>query len=187
MAVSDNLLHADNQQVSEKINDDYFVGFVDGEGCFYVGFSRRKDLPIGWQIITEFHVSQNPGSKNVLEALLNRLRCGYLKPNHAKSKTDKSWVLIVKDRNDLLLKVIPFFEQHPLHSAKYKDFLVFKNVLKIIQERKHLTIDGFKKIIELVFSLERNTKKRYGKEILLSSCNLRDYTSDPVPDGTGKI
>ena len=67
--MSENSTLADNQQVRKKINDDYFVGFVDGEGCFYVGFSKRNDLPIPWQIITEFHVSQNPGSKNVLEKL----------------------------------------------------------------------------------------------------------------------
>jgi len=41
------------------------------------------------------------------------LGCGYLKPNHVKSKKDKSWVLIVKDRKDLNRKIIPFFEKHP--------------------------------------------------------------------------
>ena len=103
---------ADNQQASKKIRNEYFVGFVDGEGCFYVGFSKRNDLPMKWQIITEFHVSQNPGSRNVLEALRDRLKSGYLKPNHAKSKSDKTWVLIVKDRDDLKNKVVPFFEKY---------------------------------------------------------------------------
>ena len=169
METSKNSLRADNQQVSKKINNDYFSGFVDGEGCFYVGFSKRKDLPIGWQIVTEFHVSQNPGSRNVLEALRDRLRCGYLKPNHAKSSTDNTWVLIVKDRKELQEKVIPFFENHPLHSAKNKDFLLFKKVLKNIKKGRHLYQKGFKQIVELVFSANRQTKKRYTKEMILSS------------------
>ena len=169
MKSSDNSSRADNQQVSKKINDDYFAGFVDGEGCFYVGFSNRKDLSMQWQVITEFHVSQNPGSKNVLEALRERLRCGYLKPNHAKSKRDKSWVFIVKDRKDLEEKIIPFFEYHLLQSAKYKNFLVFKKVLTIIKEGRHLDKNGFREIVELVFSLNRQTKKKYTKDILLSS------------------
>lgn len=176
---SNNSLRADNQQVSKKINDDYFAGFVDGEGCFYMGFSKRKDLRIPWQIITEFHVSQNPGSRNVLEALRDRLGCGYLKPNHPKSMRDKSWILIVKDRKDLQQKVIPFFEKHPLHSAKYRDFLVFQKVLESISKKNHLTYKGFSSIVEAVFSLNRSTKKRYTKEILLSSCHPRDYMSDP--------
>ncbi len=169
MKTSEKSSRADNQQVSKKINDDYFSGFVDGEGCFYVGFSNRKDLPIHWQIITEFHVSQNPGSRNVLEALRIRLGCGYLKPNHAKSNTDKTWVLVVKDRKDLLEKVIPFFKNHPLHTTKYQDFILFKRILNIIKEGKHLHKKGFRKIVELVFSTNRQTKKRYTKEIILSS------------------
>ena len=166
---SKNVSRADNQQVSKKINNSYFSGFVDGEGCFYVGFSKRRDLPIPWQIITEFHVSQNPGSRNILEALRGRLKCGYLKPNHAKSSTDKSWVLIVKDRDDLRRKVIPFFERHPLYSAKRQDFLVFKKVLKLIGEKRHLTKQGFAQVVEVVFSTNRQTKKRYTKAMLLFS------------------
>ena len=157
---------ADNQQVSKKINDDYFAGFVDGEGCFYVGFSKRKDLPIPWQIITEFHVSQNPGSRNVLEAFQDRLSCGYLKPNHAKSVSDKSWILIVKNRHDLRKKVIPFFEKHSLYTAKQQDFLIFKKVLEIIERKRHLIKDGFLEIVDLVFSTKRQTNKRYTKKVL---------------------
>ena len=100
--LSNNVLSADNQQAAEKeISNEYLSGFTDGEGCFYVGFSKRNDLPLKWQVITEFHLSQNPGGKNVLEALQQRLGCGYLKPNHAQSLRDKTWVLIVKDRKDL--------------------------------------------------------------------------------------
>src|SRR3989344_8400311 len=92
--LSNNVLSADNQQAAEKeISNEYLSGFTDGEGCFYVGFSKRNDLPLKWQVITEFHLSQNPGGKNVLEALQQRLGCCYLKPNHAQSLRDKTWVL----------------------------------------------------------------------------------------------
>ncbi len=160
---------ADNQQVSRNVDDDYFSGFVDGEGCFYIGFSKRDDLPMKWQILTEFHVSQNPGSKNVLNALQRRLGCGYLKPNHPKSSSDKTWILVVKDKNDLRKKVIPFFDKHPLQTTKRLDYYVFKKVVQMIEERNHLTEEGFRKIVELVFSLKRETKKRYTKEMLLAS------------------
>ena len=160
---------ADNQQVSRNVHDDYFSGFVDGEGCFYIGFSKRDDLPMKWQILTEFHVSQNPGSKNVLNALQKRLICGYLKPNHPKSSSDKTWILIIKDKDDLQKKVIPFFDVHPLQTTKQLDYQVFKRVIQMIAEKRHLTKEGFRRIVELVFSLKRETKKRYTKEMLLSS------------------
>lgn len=169
MNTGNNPSHADNQQVSKKISDDYIVGFVEGEGCFYVGFSKRDDLPRKWQIITEFHITQNPGGRNVLEAIQKRFSSGYLKPNHAKSTDDKTWVYIVKDRKELSQYILPFFDTHQLRTTKQHDYLVFKQVLAMIEERKHLTKEGFTKIVELVFSTDRQTKKRYTKEILLAS------------------
>ena len=166
---SDNVRHADNQQVTRdrRITDEYFSGFVDGEGCFYVGFSKRVDLPLNWQIITEFQVSQNVSGKNILEAFKTRLGCGYIKLNHPGNPKDKSWVFIVKNRNDLARSIIPFFKKYPPHSQKKYDFLVFKRVLTIIEKCEHLKFEGFKKIVEIVFSLKKTSKRRYSKEELL--------------------
>jgi hypothetical protein len=171
MGSSENARYADNQQVSRKvgISDEYFAGFVDGEGCFYVGFGRRNDLPLKWQVITEFHLSQNPGGKNVLEAFRDRLGCGYLKPNHPKNPRDKSWVLIVKDRKDLSDKLIPFFQKHPLHSSKNADFQIFVKVLDIIYKGEHLERQGFNKVVDLVFKSPKTGLKKYSKGILLNS------------------
>ena len=163
----ENVSSADNQQAN--IADEYLAGFVDGEGCFYVGFSRRDDLPLKWQVITEFHISQNPGGKNILEAFQKRVGCGYLKPNHPKSLKDKSWVLIVKDRGELKQRLIPFFEKHRLHSSKQHDFKTFKKVLGIVENKDHLTKDGLRQIVNLVFDTTRITKKRYSKEAILNA------------------
>lgn len=167
--LSDNVLSADNQQATKQvISNEYLAGFTDGEGCFYVGFSKREDLPLKWQVITEFHVSQNPGGKNVLEEFRKRLGCGYLKPNHARNLKDKSWILIVKNREDLEKRVIPFFKKYILFTTKRKDFEIFEQVLIFISKGEHLQKEGFKKIVTLVFSQQRTTNKRYTKEVLLS-------------------
>ena len=166
---SDNVLDADNQQATRKeVTDEYLAGFTDGEGCFYVGFGQRNDLPLKWQVITEFHVSQNPGGKNLLEKFKDRLGCGYLKPNHAKSLKDKSWVFIVKDRKDLREKLIPFFKKNSLYTGKQQDFVIFTKVLDIIEQGRHLQKSGLKEILDLVFDTQRITNKRYSKEMILS-------------------
>jgi hypothetical protein len=166
--LSENDWSADNQQETD-ISDQYFLGFVEGEGCFYVGFSRRKDLPLGWQVITEFHLSQNPSGKNILNAFRKRLGCGYIKPNHRKNHKDKTWVLIVKDRNDLDDKLIPFFKKNPLKTRKREDFDIFVKTLDLIREKKHLSEEGLKIIVKLVYSSLRITNKRYSKEEILGS------------------
>ena len=168
--LSQNVLSADNQQAAGKeIPNEYFAGFTDGEGCFYVGFSKRLDLPLKWQVITEFHVSQNPGGKNVLEEFRKRLGCGYLKRNHPKNPKDKSWVLVVKNRYDLKTKLIPFFKKNPLQQNKQKDFVLFVKVISLIEKSEHLQKKGFQSIVELVFQTTRVTNKKYSKELLLSS------------------
>ena len=165
--VSEKAASADNQQAN--IADEYLAGFVDGEGCFYVGFSKRYDLPLKWQVITEFHLSQNPGGKNILEYFRNRLGCGYLKLNHRGSSKDKSWVMVVKDRKDIKEKLIPFFNKHSLYSEKQQDFEIFKRVLETIENKEHLSKKGFTKIINLVFNTKRITNKKYSKEEILKT------------------
>ncbi len=46
--------------MSGQISKEYLAGFADGEGCFYVGIVPAKTARFGWQVITEFRVSQNP-------------------------------------------------------------------------------------------------------------------------------
>ena len=59
----------------------YLAGFADGEGCFYVGVHPTKNVALGWQVIPEFHVSQNGERISVLRLFLNTLGCGVIKKN----------------------------------------------------------------------------------------------------------
>jgi len=68
--------------MSEEISNEYLAGFADGEGCFYVGIVPARTAKFGWQVITEFRVSQNPQGKKILESFRERLECGTIKPNH---------------------------------------------------------------------------------------------------------
>lgn len=171
----ENASGADNQQVTgEKISKDYLVGFVEGEGCFYVGLSKRKDLPTGWQVIAEFKVSQNPKGRKILEVLRERIGCGSIKRNDLKNKKDKTWILIVRKQKDLIEKVIPYFEGKLL--VKKKEFEKFKNVLELMKKREHLKPKGIRKIVEIIYS-SPSKRKKYSKEIILSR-NLRDHTPD---------
>jgi len=46
---SENPSGADNQQ--ERLSAEWVVGFVDGEGCFFVGVNRQPSMTIGWQVL----------------------------------------------------------------------------------------------------------------------------------------
>ena len=112
----------DNQQ--ERL-DDYLAGYVDGEGSFHVAVQRNPSTRFGWQLVPEFHVSQNPERASILELLRARLGCGRVRPNARAGGRDRSLVFVVRNRNDLLTKVIPFFRAHPILSEKRLEFETF--------------------------------------------------------------
>ena len=148
----------------------YIAGFVDGEGSFHIAFQKRTDLKFGWQAIPEFHISQNYTSRRVLEEIKDFLQCGYIKANDAAGKRDKTLVYVVRDRIDLLTKVIPFFDRFQLRTEKRKDCETFSKIVQMMDCNRHLEAEGFKEIINLAFSM--NAGGRYRKrdpQIILNS------------------
>ena len=150
-----------------KISDDYLIGFIEGEGSFYVGVVVSKETTSGWQVIYLFKVSQNPKGKVVLDYLKKRLGCGYVKPNHRGNQArDKSLAFVVRDFISLRDKVIPFFEGKLL--VKRSDFTKFKKVIALVDQREHLKKSGIKKILDIAYSMNTGNRK-VSKETILSS------------------
>lgn len=142
--------------MSFKVSDDYLIGFVEGEGMFYIGVVPSKETKTGWQVIYFLKVSQNPSGKVILDYLLKRLGCGYLKANSLKDPTDKSLAYIVRDFKSIKDKVIPFFDDKLV--IKKLTFDKFKRVMALVSEKKHLTLEGITEILEIAYSM--NTQKR---------------------------
>jgi hypothetical protein len=138
---------ADNQQ--ERL-DGYIAGYVDGEGSFSVSVQRNQTCRVGFQLVPEFHVSQNGDRAQVLEVIRDRLGCGYIKPN---SKRDRALVYVVRERRALLESVIPFFERVPLISTKRTDFEKFARVVRAMAQGHHRTLAGFGELLEVALSM----------------------------------
>src|SRR5215210_2867750 len=74
-ACSDNPNGAGNQQERLIEFHGWVVGFVDGEGCFSIGFVRQPDRAgragyrTGYQVVHRFAVTQGVSSASALEEL----------------------------------------------------------------------------------------------------------------------
>ena len=136
---SDNPIGADNQQ--ERL-DAYLAGFVDGEGSFHVAVQRNPSSRAGLQLVPELHVSQNPERREVLDLLQRRLGCGHIRENHRGSR-DTTLVLVVRNRSDLLNRVLPFFDGQPLLSSKQLEYLTFRFIVSAMAAGRHLEAEGF--------------------------------------------
>ena len=166
MTISTLSQSAGKTRLSMNLSDDYFVGFVEGEGMFYIGIVPSRETKSGWQVIYFFKVSQNPSGRKVLEKLRNRLSCGYIKENSQTDKTDKSLAFVVRDLQNLLDKIIPFFDNKLV--IKKDAFDKFRRVLILANEKKHLTKEGMKQILDISYSMNTQ-KRRFSKKQILKS------------------
>ena len=91
-------------------------------------------------------------------------------------------VFVVRRRNDLLERVVPFFEAQPLLSSKQVDFLIFAQVVRAMSEKKHLTDEGFETLLGLALSM--NGAGRYRRVYEAGSVLriLRDHTPKAAGD-----
>ena len=153
---SENLIGADNQQ--ERL-DAYIAGFVDGEGSFHVAVQRNPSTKNGWQLVPEFHVSQNVERRQVLDLIRERFLCGYIRENHRNSK-DTSLVFVVRNRAHLIERVIPFFERNPLLSSKNEDFIVFARIVRSMRNGMHLKQEGFATLRQLALTMNGGGRYR---------------------------
>ena len=106
----------------------WLVGFVDGEGCFFVRLRKAAGCRVGYQISLKFQITQHTLDKRLLEKIVEYLGCGYYR-EVAKNKDGRFEVESVKE---ILAKIIPFFEQYPLLGTKAQDYADFKKVALLI-------------------------------------------------------
>lgn len=146
-----------NAPIPASVLEGYIAGYVDGEGSFSVSVQRNKTCRVGFQLIPEFHVSQNGDRAEVLELMRERFGCGYIKPN---SRQDRALVYVVRERPALVEIVIPFFERVPLISSKRADFEKFAHVVKEMAQGQHRTVEGFRKLLYVALSMNGGGRHR---------------------------
>ena len=149
--MSDNPIGAGNQQ--ESLSPEWVVGFVDGEGCFFIGVNRQPTMKVGWQVLPEFRVVQHERDVAVLEQLREFFGCGQITVNHGDRKSSASG-----DSTSCPPGVVPFFEAHPLRTVKRASFERFAEVIRLMQRGEHLTTEGLIQIRELASRMNRGSQ-----------------------------
>ena len=146
--------------LKEKRNiHEYISGYVDGEGCFSISFSKREKFLVGWETKPSFSVSQNENRAQILFLMQKQFKCGFIRRDYS----DKTLKYEVRSLDDLIEKIIPHFENFPLLSDKQKDFNYFKKVCFLMQRNLHKEKTGLKKILQLAFEMNSSGKRKYTK------------------------
>ena len=135
----------------------YLSGFVDGEGSFNVSLRKKQDYRIGWQVVLSFNVSQK--EKTVLALMKRHFNFGII-----KQRSDGLYSYDVTNTRAIDETIIPFFERYKFLSAsKKRNFSIFKRIVKLMAEKRHLDSNGFKMILKLRSKLNegKGRKRKY--------------------------
>ena len=133
-----------------KLEAQWVVGFVDGEGCFHVGINPHKEMTAGYQVLPEFTVVQHKRDVKLLHALKDFFGCGVVRTNHGDRMAYR-----VRGQKHLLETIIPFFMKHSLKTGKNIDFRKFRRVLLEMERGNHLTREGVEEIRRIASQMNR--------------------------------
>lgn len=123
----------------------WIVGFVDGEGCFYIKVTKTKRVSLA------FSITQDSRDSELFNIIKDYLNCGVIE----KVSTRPNEVnLIVYSLKELVIKIIPLFVKYPLITQKQIDFNYLKEISSLMLNKEHLTEEGLNKIL-----LIKNQKK----------------------------
>lgn len=143
---------------NKTLDPKWIVGFVDGEGCFHVGISKNNKSCLGQQVLPEFTIVQHSRDIQILEKLQKYFGCGVVRVNHGDRMAYR-----VRALSNLITIIIPFFAKYTLQRKKSHDFLLFKEVVSLMQNREHLCVEGIKKIQKIANVMNRkgNNKEHF--------------------------
>ena len=128
----------------------FVTGFTDGEGCFHIAITKRKDFKLGRSVELAFEINLNEKDIALLKQIQNFFRVGSI---NYKEKT-KSFMFKVSSSKDLKV-IINHFDKYPLITEKCSDFKLFKQAFHLIERQEHLTVEGLCKIVALKASMNR--------------------------------
>ena len=155
---SKNAMSADNQQ--ERLDINWIVGFVDGEGCFHISINKIDKMTLGWQVLPEFRIVQKKDDEQVLHKIQKYFGFGKVTLNREDKHGIRKEFRVrgLKNLNEL----IQFFQKHPLHtSTKKHNFETFSRIIQMMNNKEHLNREGLDKIAKMISKMNRKPKLKY--------------------------
>lgn len=140
-----------NLDNSKLLQDPWFIsGFSDAEGCFLVLIRKSPKNLLGWQLEVNFTINLHSRDLDLLKLIKTYFGVGRI-----GKERNGCCDFTIGSLDQIITKVIPHFDKYPLKTNKYSDYLLFKEVVMIMQRKEHLTVEGLQKIVNIRASLNR--------------------------------
>ena len=138
-------------KLSKIIDPFWLTGFVNAEGCFSVILFKSKTSKLGEAIKLSFILTQSARDIDLIKSFIEYLGCGNITLENRGTIDFK-----VTKFSELKDIIVPFFIKYPLQGNKTLDFYNFVEVIKLVDSKSHLTIEGLNKIREIKNGMNKN-------------------------------
>jgi len=126
-----------------SLNPWFITGFTDGDGSFSVSIAKKKS-GLGWKI--QPRLSLGLDSKDL--DLLVQIKA-YFKVGKIYTSARGIVYYTVGSTKDIIKYILPHFDKYNLATLKLKDYLVFKNIVLLMEKGEHKSLSGLLKIFSL--------------------------------------
>ena len=136
-----------------QIDPWFTTGFTDGEGCFTCSVLKSHSYKLGWEVQPTFQIKLHVRDLPLLLGIQRSLGgIGVI------SSSQSVCTLRVRKFQELV-ELVKFFDKYPLITKKIGDYLLFKQIVSIMQLKEHLTLEGLQKIINIRATLNYGLSK----------------------------
>ena len=174
---SSNLIQLRNYSSERKIvlSPLFISGFSDAEGSFVITILKNPRYKIGWNVQARFQIKLHEKDRALLLLIQNSFgNIGYISKINDKSTVE----FRVSDITSLNNIIILHFEKYTLITNKYKDFIIFKQIVSLMLENKHTNLEGLKEILEyrasLNWGLSESLKESFPSIVPVKRVEIKD-------------
>jgi group I intron endonuclease len=166
----------------ENINVHWFVGFVDAEGSFYVNIIKDA-TKTGYSVQLRFSLTQHIRDAE----LFNRIN-KWLGGSHVYERPEESRVdVIISKLSNIVNILIPIFNIYNLQGIKEFNYNDFLTIVKLMENKEHLTLNGIDKIKQIKSGMNSGRYKTItttNGEVALSSTKVNNSLTSKIQKRT---
>jgi hypothetical protein len=122
------------------------AGFSSGDSSFNIKISKSETSKLGVRVQLRFSIGLHLREEEFVKYLSTYF-------NLTKDKYvyygENSVSFQVTNTNDITKVIIPFFMKYPINGIKSLDFMEFNKVVIMINNKEHLTKEGFNEILSI--------------------------------------
>ena len=137
-----------------KLNPWFITGFTDAEGTFTIMMDKNNKRTLGWRVQAKFQIGLH-----VRDLVLLLKIKEYFGDIGFIGKSDNMAFYSISKVKDLTNIIIPHFEQYFLLTQKAADFILFKQIVKLMNTKAHHSIEGLHQIINIKASMNSGLSK----------------------------